>query len=509
MLGSVDALLGISAKISEEKKVLYVMGFDWQSLLALVVVVALFAVIFLLRKKKVDFTITVLGALIVGVVLGIIFAGHTTWITPLGKIYTSILSAIVIPLIIVSIVSSVTSLGSTAQLKGIGLRSVIWLMLTTLLSILLAIGLGLIFGVGKNSYLSVQGVNASTFSGVTKSFASVLVGFFPRNVITDIGEENIIPIILFAVLISVAYVFVANKNREKVAIFKTFVEAAKDIIFKAVSFIIELTPYAVLALTVTIASNGVSTSGVMWSLLVLLLVSFLAFVIDSWAVNAVLLKVFAKVNPLKFFRKIIPAQAVAFSTQSSAGTLPVTTSILTEKVGVGPEVANFTASLGTTIGMPGCAGIWPVLVAIYGIHGLGIGYTLKDYALLAVVSLFVSLGTAGVPGTATIVTASVLTAVGLPLEVLVLVIPISSIADTGRTATNVTAAMVASAVVARKEGDLDDAIFNDEKAYDPAAAADAAIEGIGQTDDFGGDGAVPAFDAELDEDWMVGESCPI
>jgi uncharacterized protein len=209
-------------------------------------------------------------------------------------------------------------------------------------------------------------------------------------------------------------------------------------------------------------------------MLALLIVSFVAFALDIWAVNAVLIKAFAGLSPARFFRKIVPAQLVGFSTQSSAGTLPVTTSILTEEIGVAPTVASFTASLGTTIGMPGCSGIWPVLVALFGIHGLGLTYTLRDYVMLALVSLIVSMGTAGVPGTATVVTAAVLSAVGLPLQILVLVIPISSIADTGRTVTNISAAMVASAIVARKEGLLDDAVFNDEREYEPALVAEAA-----------------------------------
>jgi len=439
----------------------------WLSGGALTVVGALFVIIFLLRKSGLNFSLLILGALIAGGVVGLAFQGHTEWITPLGKIYVSVLNALVIPLIIVSIVSSVISLESVAQLKGIGSRSVFWLLTTTALSIVLTLGLALTFGVGSGSGLSIQGVDAATFEGSLVPFSQVLVGFFPRNVISDINEENIIPIILFSVLIAISYVLVAHENAERVAPFKRGVDAIKAVIFKAVAFVIELTPYAVLTLTATVMSNGLTRSGIMWSLLALLIVSFIAFALDVWCINAVLLKVNAGLDPLRFFRKIVPAQMVAFSTQSSAGTLPLTTNILTEKLGVAPTVANFTASLGTTIGMPGCSGIWPVLVAVYGIHGLGLSYDLWDYARLALVSLVVSLGTAGVPGTATIVTAGVLTAVGLPLEILVLVIPISAIADTGRTATNVTAAMVASAIVARKEGALDDAIFNDEGGREP------------------------------------------
>lgn len=470
------------------------MNIDWLSAAALAVILVFFIIIYYLQKKNVNFTVIILGSLVIGVVVGIIFSGHTSWVMPIGKIYVSTLNAIVSPLIIVSILSSITSLGSTAQLKGIGVRSIFWLLLTTLLAILLALGLGLTFGVGRNSYLSLDGIDAQSFQSKVTPFTQVLVGFFPRNVISDIAEENTIPMILFAVLIAVSYVLVANEKREKVVIFKNFIEAVKEIIFKAVDFIISLTPYAVLALIVTATGNGVNRSGIMWSLLVLLIVSFIAFALDTWVINAVLIKAFAKLNPIKFFRKIVPAQVVGFSTQSSAGTLPISTGILVRKIGVDPKVANFTAPLGTTIGMPGCAGIWPILIAVYGINGLGINYSVKDYILLVVISLFVSLGTAGVPGTATITTASVLTAMGLPLELIVLSIPISAIADTGRTATNITGAMVATAIVGRQENSLDDNLFNDIKTYESEK-----IESNRQSEEI--------YDTEPDNGVPVGAGC--
>ena len=436
----------------------FVSNVDWLSVAALAVVLVLFVGIYYL-KNRIDFTILTVGTLVAGVIVGAIFSGHTSWITPIGKIYVSVLSALVTPLIIVAIISSITSLTNTVQLKGIGLRSIVTLLSTTLLAILLALGLGLTFGVGRNSYLSLDGVDASTFEAKVTSFSEVLIGFFPRNIVSDIAEEKTIPVILFALLIAVSYVLVANKTPDKVKPFKDFIEAFKEIIFKALDFVIGLTPYAVLTLIATSIGNGLSGTGIIWSLIVLLIVSFIAFAIDTWLINGVLISVFAKLNPIKFFKKIIPAQIIAFSTQSSAGTLPVATEILTDRIGVDGSVTNVTAPLGTTIGMPGCAGIWPVLLAVYGIYGLQLDFGISDYLLLIVVALFVSLGTAGVPGTATITTASVLTVLGLPLEIIVLTIPISALADTGRTATNITGAMVSATIVGRKENKLDDEIF--------------------------------------------------
>lgn len=437
------------------------MNLDFTAIAALVVVLVLFFVIFKL-SKKLDFTLLVIVALAAGVAIGFIFHGHTSWITPIGKAYVSVLSALVSPLIIVAIISSITSLENTKQLKGIGFRSIGWLITTTFFAIMLALGLGLVFGVGRNAYLSIDGLDTTTFQSKVTSFSEIFINFFPRNVISDIAEENTIPMIFTAILVAVAYVFVAHDNKEKVKPFKNLVEALKEIIFKILDWVIELTPYAVLTLVATSVGNGINSSGMIWSLVMLLIVCFIAFITDSYLINAVLLKVFAKVNPIKFFKKILPAQIVAFSTQSSAGTLPVATEILTDKIGVSGKVANVTTPLGTTIGMPGCAGIWPILVSLYGIYGLGINFSLTDYITLVVVALFVSFGTAGVPGTATVTTASVLTVMGLPLELIVLTIPISALADTGRTATNITGAMVSATIVARQEDSLDDEIFEKE-----------------------------------------------
>jgi Na+/H+-dicarboxylate symporter len=449
---------------------------DIKAALALIVVFILFGAIYVLRTRvKLGFTKTILGALIVGIGVGFLFSGHTDWIRPIGTIYISILTAVVAPLIIVSILSSVTSLGSTAQLKGIGLRSVFWLMITTLLSIILSLALGLTFNLGKGAEILAENFNTQIYEDRIVPISQVITDLFPNNIINDIGQGKIIPMILFSMLIAVSYVLVANQKKEKVVIFKRFVEAFREIIFKAVSFIIELTPYAVLSLVATSIGSKINSAEMIWSLGLMLIVSFIAFAIDIWLIGGVLVRVFADLDPIKFFRKIIPAQVVAFSTQASAGTLPVTTRVLQEDVGVSSEVTNFTAPLGTTIGMPGCAGIWPILTAIYGINALGIDYDIKDYVILALISLFVSLGTAGVPGTATITTTSVLAAAGLPLEILVITIPIAAIADTGRTATNVTAAMIASAIVGRQEHDIDDDIFNGRKEFVAADTADSTV----------------------------------
>lgn len=131
-----------------------------------------------------------------------------------------------------------------------------------------------------------------------------------------------------------------------------------------------------------------------------------------------------------------------------------------KKIGVNEEIASFVASLGANLGMPGCAGIWPTLLAVFAINLLGLDYSITQYAFLVVLSVVVSIGTVGVPGTATITATAVFAAAGLPIEVIVLLTPISTIVDMARTATNVIGAATAATLVAKTEDELDLSVYN-------------------------------------------------
>lgn len=179
--------------------------------------------------------------------------------------------------------------------------------------------------------------------------------------------------------------------------------------------------------------------------------------------NIPLIKYGAKLSPIKFFKKILPAQITAFTTQSSVGSLPVSINGLTKRVGVDEEVANFTAPLGTTIGMPGCTCIWPILLAIFYVNAVGIKWGAGEYIMLAAVSLILSLGSAGVPGIGVVSAMAVFKAVNLPIAAIVLLVPINNISDMIRTMINVTTANVSAAIVARQTNLLNDKIFDTEE----------------------------------------------
>ena len=433
---------------------------DWINLAVLGVVVAAFVGLRELRKRRVNFSLITLTALLIGIPIGFFAQGHASYIEPIGRIYINVLLAAVAPLIVLSIISSITSLGSLAQLKSIGVRSIVWLLVSNALGVVLALGLGLFSEIGKGVGETLGGQELSVLKNSVQNFGDVFVNFFPTNIVSDVAGNHIIPLILIAVTVSIAYLALAERRLKEVKGFRDNVESLKLVVFKAVQYVIKLTPYAVLSLTTQVVANTKNLGPQFFSLIGLLGLTWLACVLHTFGINSVLLRVFAKVSPLRFFKKIFPAQLTAFTTQSSLGTLPVTTDLLTRKIGVHPEIAHFTAPLGTAVGMPGCAGIWPILISVWGINAYGIQYSLLNYAVLAVFATIVSIGTAGVPGAATVSSATVLAAVGLPLEFIAVTLPISLIADMARTATNVTAASVSSTIVARQVGLLDDSVFN-------------------------------------------------
>jgi hypothetical protein len=248
-------------------------------------------------------------------------------------------------------------------------------------------------------------------------------------------------------------------NNEEVAPFKAFVDAGNKVLGQAVSWLMDFTPFAVLSLIAR--AVGRSSVSELLPLLGVLALAYVLCIVQTFGVEGILIKFIGKLNPVKFFKAIAPAQIVAFTSQSSVGTVPVTIRQL-KKLGVDEDVASFTSSLGANLGMPGCAGMWPVLLAVFTVNAMNLDYGIFQYIFLIVLALVVSLGTVGVPGTATITATALMSAAGLPVEMIVIFAPISSIVDMARTASNVTGAATAAVLVAESEELLDREAYNKE-----------------------------------------------
>lgn len=416
---------------------------------ALLLAGVFFIIIYYMDKvKKIDFSILTILGLVFGIIVGIVFKGYYRYLEAIGNIYSNLILATVIPLLFFSIISSITDLDSSIRLKKIGAKTIFFLLLNTFLAAVITLILAVVSNVGS-------GINyqlANNYEAVNvPDFIDTIVNLFPKNLADSWVNGEVVPIVVFCIIIAIAYNKAATNSQKEVLLFKKIIDAGNAVMKEVINFVISFTPYAVLALI----ARAVSKSTIV-ELIPLVSVMFLAYLIcliQIFGVSSLLLKI-AGLKPLTFFKGIWPAGIVAFTSQSSIGTIPITVKQLT-KIGVNEDIASFVTSLGANLGMPGCAGMWPILLAILAINVLNINYTLGQYLFLIVLAVVVSLGTVGVPGTATITATALFASAGLPIEIIVILAPISSIVDMIRTATNVTGASLAAILVAKSEKQID------------------------------------------------------
>ena len=426
------------------------------SYLSILVLVTVLAFLYFLKKKKVSFGNRVLIAMLIGVAAGVILKKNIQFIEPLGQIYVSLIKMLVIPLVTATIISSITSLEDLDKLRKVGSKTIGWLLFTTAIACVIGVVISLVLDLGSGMQFTK---NASFKAREIPTFTKVLLDMVPSNTVSEMSNGKIIPVIIFAIFVGVAITIENSKNPEAVKPVKDFFKAFSQIMFRITKMILKITPYGVFALMTSMSSQyGIST---LLPLTKVIIAVYIACILQVVLVHGGLLLFVAKINPIRFFKKIYPAQVVAFTTRSSYGTLPVTLKTLTNNVKISDKVASFVAPMGATMGMNGCGGVYPAIVAIFVAKVFNIPMSLSSYVLLIVVTTIASIGTAGVPGTASIMATVVLAALGLPIEGIAMVLGIDTILDMARTATNVTGASVVSLLVANSEKEFDREGFND------------------------------------------------
>ncbi|QCX33427.1 dicarboxylate/amino acid:cation symporter [Caloramator sp. E03] len=425
------------------------------SYISLVFSIIILFFLYFLKTKKISFGIRVLIAMFLGIVIGAFFKKNALIIEPVGKIFVGLIKMIVIPLIITSIISSITSLNSTNQIKKIGLKTIMLLLFTTAIATAIGILVALPFNLGTG----LKFVQDSSFKArEIPTFSKVLTDMIPSNPIAAMADGKTIPVIIFSIIISIAIIIEEDKNPIYVKPVKDFINAFAKIMFRITKIIIKLAPYGVFSLMASIsAAYGLSTLIPLGKFIIAV---YLACLLQIVIVHGGLVAFVVKINPLRFFKSIYPAQLVAFTTQSSYGTLPITIKSLTGRTKISEQIASFAAPIGATIGMNACGGLYPAIAAIFVANVFNIPLNINDYLLLIATTTFASIGIAGVPGTASIATTVVLSVLGLPIEGLAMLLGIDVIIDMIRTATNVTGASVTALIVANSENQFDREAFN-------------------------------------------------
>ncbi|WP_105255480.1 dicarboxylate/amino acid:cation symporter [Pseudoalteromonas sp. T1lg75] len=368
-----------------------------------------------------------------------------------GQIFIASLKMLVVPLVFVSLVCGTCNLSDPKTLGRLGGKSIVLYLATTAVAITVAITLALLFNPGEGIALPHD---ASFDAKQAPTLAQVIIGMFPTNPIDAMANGNMLQVIVFSLLFGVAMALSGEAGQRLSAIF----EDLNNVILKLVTLLMNIAPYGVFFLMAKLFTT--IEIDVIWSLAKYFGVVLLALAIHGLFNYSVLFKLFTGLSPVKFLSQMKDTCLFAFSTSSSSATMPVTLETATKKLGASNSVASFTVPLGATINMDGTA-IMQGVATVFIAQVFAVDLTISDYLMVILTATLASVGTAGVPGVGLIMLAMVLNQVGLPVEGIALIIGVDRLLDMTRTAVNVTGDCMVTCVVAKSEGQLDEAVFND------------------------------------------------
>lgn len=456
----------------------------------IIVLLMLINLLYFMQKKHINFTIRVLLALILGLVLGFVLRTiysdnmeivnqSIVWYNIVGNGYVKLLQMLVMPLIFVSITMALLNIkGSNTNLGKMTIIIIGILMITTAISALVGFLTAKGFGLDASKLQSIVGdisKGASSYEGRLAEFSSrpvpqQLLDIIPTNpfaALAGMGGSPTLSVVFFSALIGAAALGIRKKKPEVFDFFLKIMQSLHDIIMKIVAFVMKLTPYGVLALMAKfMASSDLNAFAQLGQFLI---ASYIAIII-MLAVHSIILVIFGY-NPIKYYTKAFTPLAFAFSSRTSAGTLPLTISALKDKMGISEGVSNLSASLAVTIGQNGCAGIYPAMVVAMIAPALGINPLEPSFLIKSVIIIAIgSFGIAGVGGGATNAALITLSALGFPVGLVAILLGIEPLIDMGRTMLNVNDGMITAAATAKicKEVDMDkfnssDTISNEEE----------------------------------------------
>ncbi|AGT44484.1 L-cystine transporter [Treponema pedis] len=458
-------------------------GID-QNVILTAVNVIIFAILTVLlifmKKRNLSFTVRVMTALVLGIIIGVAFqliygfgspviSKSNSWIGIIGSGYVRLLRMIVIPLVFISILGAIIN-QKTGNLGKTAGRVLAVLLITTAVSAFVGAFVTVGFGLKAGDLQAGEAEQArgallekklDDFS--SKPIQQQIIEIIPTNpfyAMTGQGGNSTLATVFFAAMLGIATVQLRRIKREPAEKFGDFVQMLHDIIMRLVQIILRLTPYGVFALMANIASS--SNYSDIFRLIKFVLASYAALII-MFIIHLVILALFG-INPVKYLKKALEPLMFGFISRSSAGTLPLTVKTQIEKIGVPEGIANLSASLGTSIGQNGCAGIYPAMLAVMIAPSLGISPLDPTFLIkLAIVVTFASFGIAGVGGGATFAALTVLSAMGMPVGLAGLLVAIEPLIDMGRTSLNVNGSIVAGVVTAKTMKELNTEIFNEDK----------------------------------------------
>lgn len=409
---------------------------------------------------KSNLLIRILIGLVLGAIVGLIAGESILWVAPFGSLFVRLLKMIVMPVIFTTLVVGAASI-SPAELGKVGIKIVLYYLLTSAFAVAVGLVMGNIFKPGLG--LDLASVGAASGRELTSpSLWDTILNIVPTNPFAAIVSGDVLPTIFFAIIfgIGISYLKISKDSRITAAadtLFKIF-DGAAEVMYMVVRWVLQYAPIGVFALlAVVFAKQGAAAIG---PLGVVTAASYLGYILHVLVVYGGLLMI-NKLSFGKFLAGAKEAMITAFVTRSSGGTLPVTMRNTEENLGVSRTVYSFTLPLGATINMDGTA-IYQGVCALFIGFAIGMPLSFTQQITVIITAVLASIGTAGVPGAGAIMLLMVLNTVGLPVEegsavaaAYAMILGIDAILDMGRTSVNVTGDMTGTVLVAKSEGQLD------------------------------------------------------
>jgi len=401
-------------------------------------------------KIKGNLLTQILIAFVIAIILGLIFEDSINVLQPLGDLFLRLIKFIIAPLVLATLVIGVASIGDPKSLGRVGSKTIGYYLITTAIAILIGLGIAFLISPGKGLTIETPAsdVEINETEGVIQTFLNIV----PENPFTALAEGDILQIIFFAIFLGLAITLIGKKADPVYHFFESF----SEIMFKITGIIMKFAPIGILGLVAPVI--GEYGPKVLLPLLKIIIAVAIACLLHSIIVYSLSVKLFANMKPFTFFKGISPAALVAFSTASSAATLPVTIKNTQENLGVSNKISSFVLPLGATINMDGTA-IYQGVAVIFIAQFYGIEMTILQLTTVVITTVLASIGTAGVPGAGMIMLAMVLSAIGLPLEGIALIAGIDRILDMFRTSINIVGDASAAVVVAGTEDEIDRSAF--------------------------------------------------
>lgn len=392
----------------------------------------------------------IMVAMVLGIVAGVLFRENAVIFQPIGDIFIRLLKMIIVPLVFGSLVVGVVSLANVQSLGRLGARTFLYYLSTTVMAVLLGLIIVNFVKPGVDTDITLPlGNNAIVQENVSNSdlsVISVITDIFPSNLINAISTENMLGIIFFSLVFGSALLALGSKGET----LTKFMEEFNDVFLKITDWIMTLAPLGVFALLAALI--GQTGFAVFKPIAFYVAAVLIALSLHLVVTLSGILLIVVKYSPLTFYKKIFPAIATAFSTDSSIATLPVTMDCLERKVGVSKKVVGFIAPLGATVNMDGTA-LYEAVAAVFIAQVVGIDMTITQQLVIMVTAVLASVGAAGIPSAGLVTMVIVLRAVNLPLEGIGILLAVDRILDMFRTTVNVISDSCGALVIARLEGE--------------------------------------------------------